>query len=244
MGPSTSDISFGSLRVFFHYHGKQEREENDACDNAQREHGGDVHVTFLRQHLGANEDEHDGEAVLEKPEIIDGVGEDEIERAQPEDGKYVRRKNDERFLCHAKNCRNRIKGEDQIRRFHHEQHESERCKRTPAVQRCEKFRAFELFRNREKLSCELEHQIVFRFDPAFIRKKHFDAAENQKGSEHIKHPLETHDERGTRTDHESPHEQCTHDAPEEHAMLVFGRYFEIGEEQGDDKNIVDRKSVV
>lgn len=70
--------------------------------------------------------------------------------------------------------------------------------------------------------------------------EHLDARVNQEGTEDIDDPVEPVDEFGAGEDHYHSHYKRTHDAPEEHTMLVLLGNLEEGEDQQEDEQIIHR----
>ena len=79
-------------------------------------------------------------------------------------------------------------------------------------------------------------RVHFRFD-----KEHLDATVEEECAEHVENPFHDGDERHADPDHQAAHDQGAENAPVEHAMLVFARNTEVGEDQSDDKNVVHRE---
>src|ERR1044071_5798828 len=98
-----------------------DRGEEDDRHEAERDHDdrllrqpearGDV---ALAEHLDADEHQHDGEPDLEVVELLDHPGQQEVERAQAEDGEDVRRVDDERVGRDAEDGRDRVHREDEV----------------------------------------------------------------------------------------------------------------------------------
>ena len=81
---------------------------------------------FHGDHLEADEDEHDGQANLEVAEVLDRAGEDEVERAQAEDGKDVRGEYDEGVGGDGEDGGDGVEREDQVGGLDQDEHERER----------------------------------------------------------------------------------------------------------------------
>ena len=73
-------------------------------------------------------------------------------------------------------------------------------------------------------------------------QEHFDAGDEQEGAEQVEHPGELRDERRSQPDHDRAKHDHAEDAPEQHAMLVDARHREVGEDERDDENVVERQA--
>ena len=72
-------------------------------------------------------------------------------------------------------------------------------------------------------------------------KKHFDAGENQKRAENVKHPIELVNERRAEGNHRAAHQQRAENAPKQQPMLKFRRHAKPREDERDDENVVQRQ---
>ena len=88
-------------------------------------HAGKCSQGFNEQ-LEADEDEHRREPVLEVLESLLRLGEEEVERAQPEDRERVAREDDERVRRHGEDRRDGVHREDEVTELDGEQDEEER----------------------------------------------------------------------------------------------------------------------
>jgi hypothetical protein len=91
-----------------------DRNADEGGDHGQREADRDL-VEVDQQHLDADEHQHRGQAVLEQREAVGHVGQQEVHRAQAEDGEDVRGQHDEGIRGDGEDGRDRIDGEDQVR---------------------------------------------------------------------------------------------------------------------------------
>ena len=74
-----------------------------------------------------------------------------------------------------------------------------------------------------------------------MEKNIFDAGENEKRAEDIKHPVKLADERHAGGDHRAAHHQRAENAPEQEPVLEFRRHAEPGEDERDDQDVVERE---
>src|ERR1051325_10640837 len=97
-------------------------EQHDGHD-AERDAYGDVDSGGDEEFFAADKGEDDGEADLEVVKLFDHSGEQEIERAQAEDGEHVRGVDDKSICRDGKDGRDGIDGKDQIGHFDDDQHQ-------------------------------------------------------------------------------------------------------------------------
>lgn len=82
---------------------------------------------FAAYHLETDEAEEGAEAVVEKPEAVGNVGEQEEERAEAHDGEDVGGVDDDGVLCDGEDGGDGVDGEDDVAELYHQQHEEEGC---------------------------------------------------------------------------------------------------------------------
>ena len=71
--------------------------------------------------------------------------------------------------------------------------------------------------------------------------EHLGAGEQQEGGEDVEHPGEVGDQGRADADHDRPQHDHTENAPEQHPVLQLPRNGEIGQDQGDDEDVVERQ---
>jgi hypothetical protein len=81
-----------------------------------------VDIKNAREHLGSNENQDDGKALLQVMETVQYVLNKEKERPQAQNGKNVGSEYHEKVLGYGKYGRYRIYCENDIGRFYHEHH--------------------------------------------------------------------------------------------------------------------------
>ena len=55
--------------------------------------------------------------------------------------------------------------------------------------------------------------------------------------------MESIDQRDAEPDHQSAHDERADDSPDKHAMLIFFRDLEVGEDEDENENIIDAERV-
>src|SRR5258706_16049341 len=146
--------------------------ENDCSDGDERKIGGDVKTSFHQQHFCADENEDDREPDVEKPKKLNRSSQHKIKRAQAEDGKDVGSENDEWIERDRKNRRDRIEGENQIRRLDHEQDQRHRGERAPPIENRHKAVPIKLRRDRKYFLREANRHVSFGMDLFLAAEEH------------------------------------------------------------------------
>src|SRR5260221_13215765 len=72
-------------------------------------------------------------------------------------------------------------------------------------------------------------------------ENHLNSSKDQEGAQHIEHPVESVNQLDPEPNHDPAHNQSAKDAPEKDAMLKLLWHAEIGEDEGDDKDVVHRE---
>ncbi len=97
----------------------------------------DSHVGMWYQlgddHLDADEGEDDRQTLLQEREPVVHVGEQEVQRPQPEDRERVRGEHDELLAADGEHRRHRVDGEHHIGRLDQQQHREQRRRQPLAV---------------------------------------------------------------------------------------------------------------
>jgi hypothetical protein len=73
---------------------------------------------------------------------------------------------------------------------------------------------------------------------------HLDAGEDQEGAEHIEDPVELVQQPGTHQDHDGAQHDGAQDADHQHPLLERRRHREVGEDQQEDEDVVDRQALL
>src|SRR3954463_303140 len=104
-----ADLVPGTRRLERHENGRPQHHSDDA------QRGRDRNVDeLLEEHLGTDEDQHQREPELQVDELVNDVGEQEVERPQSEHRADVRRVYDEGIARHGKYRRYGIRGDDDV----------------------------------------------------------------------------------------------------------------------------------
>jgi hypothetical protein len=68
--------------------------------------------------------------------------------------------------------------------------------------------------------------------------------EQDEGCERIGDPLKAFDEREPGADHQRPEDESAYDAKQKHATLILGGNVELGEDDDEDEDVVDRQRLL
>src|SRR5262249_47292055 len=91
---------------------------------------------------------------------------------------------------------------------------------------------------------ELEHRILVRMDLFIFLCGHFDAGQDEQGTEDIENPVQPLQQRNASNNEDGAHHECAKNPPEEDFMLVASWHLEVREDQDEDKDVVDAKRLL
>src|SRR4051794_37315352 len=97
---------------------------DDTDDHAERGEGRDL-VDVMEEHLRADEGEDHSESGLEEAKTDDGPADEEIKRAQAEDGGNVGREDKIRIASHGEDRRHRVDGKDDVSNVENDEYEEQ-----------------------------------------------------------------------------------------------------------------------
>lgn len=225
------------------------RNENRGQDG-EGEHAGDDGEGYtdaemdprFDEHFHADEGKDEGEAYLQVAEEFHDTVDREVEGAQAEDCKDIGGQGDETVAGDREDGGDRIEGENEVGRFDDDEHDEERCGHEFAgfLALDEEVAAVGFIGHGKEAAEEAHGEVVVGIDINFLlaRQRHLDAGVDEKGPEDVEHPVEAIDHADPDENEDGPHDHGPNDAPEEHAMLVFGRDLEVGENENEDEDVV------
>src|SRR5262249_42750102 len=92
---------------------------------------------------------------------------------------------------------------------------------------------------------ELDHRAVLDGDLLVaLLEKELDAGEDEEDGEEVENPVEPMDERRPDENEHAPQGNGTEDAEEEHPVLGRLRHAEVGEDNEEDEEVVDRERIL
>ena len=195
----------------------------------------------VKQHFHTDKSKHDRQADFQTAKITERAGQQKIHRAQADDGKNVRGKNDEGLARDGKNRRDGIHGENQIGRLDEQQHQRQRCECKATVEPGEKSLAVEVRRHSETFSREPQREVFFRLHGFLAGKKHLKTGKNEKCAEDVKHPVELVDQFRAGGNHRAAHDERAENAPKKQAMLKFHRDAKPCKNERNNEDVVERQ---
>lgn len=105
-------------------HGEEYAEDEDTQDDSQRNQRGDMPVEELAaNHLDADEGEQHTKSVVEHPEAVGDIAQEEEKRTQTHDSEDIGSIDNDWILGHREDGRNGVDGEDDIGKFNDQQHQ-------------------------------------------------------------------------------------------------------------------------
>src|SRR4029077_13728543 len=175
--------------------------------------------------------------------LVNDTGQQEIQGTQPKNSANVGGVDDERVACNAKDRRDRVDGEENVRDLDNNQHKSQRRQHPPAFEKHGEGRAEVAIAHGQQPAHEPDQGIPCDIDHFLPTKEHLDAREEQKDAEQIKRPVECFNERNPNTDHHTAQYQRTENTPKQHTMLVGSRHGEIGKNQYKNEDVIDTERI-
>ena len=103
-------------------HGKENAEEEDGEDDGQGDKGRNLPFEELTTyHLHSDEGEQDPQSVMQHPESVGYIAQEEEERTQSHDGEDVGGVDNDGILGHGKDCRDGVDCEDDVAELNHQE---------------------------------------------------------------------------------------------------------------------------
>jgi hypothetical protein len=197
-----------------------------------------------QQHLAADEDQDDGQAVAQQVELAGHGGEQEVHGAQAEDGEHIARQHDEGIGRDGEDGRDRVDREDHVGHADQADHQQQRRGDAPTVLDGEELLAVEALADRHQPAQELERRVALQVGLLAGGPPHLDAGEQQEGAEQVEDPVELLQQPAAGQDHDRAQHDGADDADHQHPLLVGRRHREVGEDHQEDKDVVDRQALL
>src|SRR5262252_2345312 len=147
----------------------------------------------------------------------------EEQRAQAEDGKDVRREDDERISGDSKDRGDGIQREDDVRRLNEHERQQQGRRKPLSVLDGKKAAVVESRRRRDDSPSNFPYNAFFRVRLSVPLKEEPDSSQDEKCSEDVDEPVKALEHRRARQDHHRAQDEGGEDAPEEDAMLIERR---------------------
>jgi hypothetical protein len=175
----------------------------------------------------------------------------EIQGAQADDGEDVAGVDDVGVLGDGEDGRHGVQGEHQIGDLDQGQRQEQgggehhQLARDGMLGLHEELRTVEAVGQAQVAAQPLERDVVGQVRLGLFAlegvQQHLDAGEQQEGREDVEDPAEVADQRRAQADHDGAQHDDADDPPEQHPVLVLPRNGEIGQDQGDDEDVVHRQ---
>jgi hypothetical protein len=98
--------------------------------------------------------------------------------------------------------------------------------------------------HRQEALAKQEDRIARRVDRAVAGQQQLDPGVDQEGAEDEDHPGELGEQRRAGDDEDAAQDDRPEDAPEEHPVLMLGGHREVGEDDQEHEQVVDREGVL
>src|SRR5580704_4187600 len=231
------------LRFFFRWkqHRRHYRNQQHSPDHPQRDVRRDGKAVG-DQHLQADQNEQRRQPVMQEAENLDQLRDGEIHRPQAHDREDIRSVDNECVQSNRKHSRNGIDRKQQIGGFDDDQDHKQRRRiqpRLPAPVADKELVPLVGVGHRDPLAQRLHRRICLRVDLMFAHPEQLEPAANQNHGEDVEHPVKAVDQTNTGQNKTAAQDQRTHDAPEQHSMLLLLRDREVAEDHQKNKEIVD-----
>ena len=197
-----------------------------------------------RQHLAADENQHQRQAVLQQVETLGHVSQQKIQRAQTHDGEDVGREYDERVSRDRKDGRDAIDSKNQVAGLDHHQHQKHRRGVAQAVDAHKELLAVKVWRDAHVATQPAQQRVLFKVGLPVSHHQHLDSGYHQERTEDIKHPGKFRHQPDASQNHDGAHDDRPDHAVEQHAPLQLGRHRKVGEDHHEDKHVVHRQGLL
>lgn len=235
----TMPKGIGSSLFFGPDEGGDDGAGEDQDNDSERDVGIDAPRGVAEEHFDSDEGEDKAEAELEVVELVEDTSQGEVEGAEAEDGEDIGGVDDEGVPCDSEDGGDGVDGEDEVGEFDDEKGDEEGCGHEGTLMANKEVAVVVVPGDRDEATEEADNKGLLRVDIGFLFGDHLDAREDEKGTEDVDDPGKFGDEFGTDSDHGGAHDEGTEDAPEEDFVLVARWDGEVGEEQGDDEDVID-----
>ncbi len=140
-------------------------------------------INVSQEHPGADKGEDDCQGRPKIDKLVNDTSEQEIQRTQTKDSANVGSVDDERVARNAKDRRNRVDSEENVRDLDHDQHKSQRRQQPPAVAAHGEACAVVGIAHGQQPAHEPDQGVPTDIDRSLPAKEHLYAREEQKGAE-------------------------------------------------------------
>src|SRR3974390_1227277 len=217
---------------------KHDRNQQHPRDYPQRHSNRDVNEPG-GQHFHTDEDQDDGQSVVQQVEGPDHSGQSKIERPQPENRKDVGREHDKGLASHGQHCWDGIGREQQVGSFNQHQYHRQWRRVPNSLPHHKELVPFEVLGHAEQLTKPAKNDVGFGVDLCFVLAEQLDSAIAQNWAEDVNGPCECIQQLDSCHDERAPHDQSSQNTPNEHFVLIPPRNREIAEDDQEHEQVVD-----
>ncbi len=97
--------------------------------------------------------------------------------------------------------------------------------------------------HREHAADESQNEVVLQVDRLRFAEQHPQPGDDKERPKNKKNKMKARDERNAQPDHGGPHHKRAQDSPDQDPVLVARRDPEVGENQTEDKNVINAERV-
>ena len=198
----------------------------------------------LQDQLDADEPEDDGKALGQVVELVEKTRKQEVQRAKTEDGKGVRRVDDERVVADRQHCGHAVDGEDEVCRLDRDHDREQRGRDALTGFLDEELRPVVLVANRNDLAEQTDRNRGARIVRIVLVLHQLPRAVEQNCGEDEENGGELADDGHARGKENPSEDQRADNTEEQHAVLILARHLEVSEDQGEHEEVVDGQTLL
>ena len=199
-------------------------------------------IGHRREELERDKEQNRADRILETRKFFEDAGEYEVERAKAKDREDIGREDDVRILRDTEDGGNGVDRKDHVTDLDDDERKQKRRHEGLAINLGEEMHSVDLGMITEMLNHELGDPFVFGIGFVIATKGRMNREINEQSTEDPEHPLIAGNKRRAASDHRAAHDKRAQNAPKQHAMLIFERDTERGEDHRHNRNIVERQT--
>src|SRR4030095_12661991 len=142
------------------------------------------------QHLQAHETENNRQPNAQVDETRHEIGEQEVKRAQAENGADVRGIDNESVACDREHRRDGVDGKNQVHHLDHDENQRERREHAPATDEGDELWAVVIVRHGKHAADESQDEVVLQVDRLRFAEQHTQPGDDEKDAKNKKNKME------------------------------------------------------
>ena len=194
--------------------------------------------------LEADEDEDDRQAHRQVDELAQQSLEQEVERPQTQQGRGVGREDEIGLLGDPEGGRNRVQGEEQVRGGDGHHDEQKRRGHALAVHADEELGVVIVRRDRVPATHRAHDKVVLGLRINIAVAEELDPGPDEDRAEDDEGEGERRECRGANGNEDRAQDQGEHDTEEKYALVIDAGYGELGQDDDEDEEVVDRQGLL